>query len=240
MKAQQIRAPVLLCAMLCLAAAGVATLQQNAAPTATPAIASATVADIKGEVQVELPGQGTTAPSLGQILPAETVVNTQNGRLLLRLEDGSHILVYSNTRMVLKQPSPTNWQRLQLLLGKIKAEIQKRVGGSSSFQVGTPSATISVRGTRVYVEVDKHKLTRVFVEQGEVEVENAKGIGKPVRIKAGFSSRVGEDSAPEPPQEAPGLGRQPGDNKGSGRNEESPGAGQHGNPPAPRGGKKPP
>jgi len=140
---------------------------------------------------------------------------------------------------MLKQPSPTNWRRLELLLGKIKAEIQKRVGGSPPFQIGTPSAVISVRGTRFYVEVDKHQVTRVTVEEGEVEVENVKGVGKPVRIKAGFSTRVGEDSSPEPPQQAPGFQRQPGNNPGDSRDEALPGAGQRANPPTPRSGKKP-
>ncbi len=239
MRVQQVRKQVVLWVTLCLAAANVAAMQ-NAAPAATAPIAGATVADLKGKVRVELPGQAESAPSRGQVLPAETTVTTGKGRILLRLEDGSEILVNSNARLVLKQPSATNWQRLQLLLGKIKAEIQKRVGGSPPFQIGTPSAVISVRGTRFYVEVDKHRVTRVTVEEGEVEVENVKGIGKPVRIKAGSSTRVGEDSAPETPKEAPGQERQQG-NPGNVRDEGAPGAGQRANPPAPapRSGKKP-
>ncbi len=243
MKHKQIRMQVLLCAVLCLASVRVAPVEQTASPASSAPIAGAMVADLKGKVQIELPGQGASAPSRGQVLPAETVISTQNGRVLLRLEDGSQILVHSNTRLVLKQPSPTNWQRLQLLLGKIKAEIQKRVGGAPPFQIGTPSAVVSVRGTRFYVEVDKHKVTRVIVEEGEVDVENVKGVGKPVRVKAGFSSRVGEDSPPEPPQEAPGLNRQSGNGVGNGvgngRDNMPPGADQRGSAPASHGGKRP-
>ncbi len=239
MKYNQIRMQLLLCAALFLAATQVAPMQQNAPAASTAPIAVATVADLKGKVQIELPGQGPSAPSRGQVLPAETVINTQNGRVLLRLEDGSQILVYSKTRLVLKQPSPTNWQRLQVLLGKIKAEIQKRIGGSPSFQIGTPSAVISVRGTRFYVEVDKHKVTRVIVEEGEVDGEGAREPGKPVRVKAGFSTRVAEDSAPE----APGLERQSGNGQGTGlgngRDNMPPGADQHGSAPASHAGKRP-
>ncbi len=210
MKHKRTRIRVLLCAVLCLAAARVAPMQQDVPPVSAAPIAGATVADFTGKVQIELPGAGASAPSRGQVLPAETVVNTQHGRILLKLEDGSEILVHAKTRLVLKQPAPTNWQRLQLLLGKIKAEIQKRVGGSPPFQMGTPSAVISVRGTRFYVQVDKHKVTRVSVEEGEVDVEGVKEPGKPVRVKAGFSTRVAEDGPPGPPQQAPGLARQPG------------------------------
>jgi ferric-dicitrate binding protein FerR (iron transport regulator) len=225
MKPQRIRSLSFLCAVLCIAAAPGTTNEQEAAQASTAPIAGATVTDFKGNVQVELPGKAASNPTLGQVLPAETTITTGKGRILLQLEDGSQVLVHANTRLVLKQPSPSNWQRLQLLLGKIKAEIQKRTGGSPPFQIGTPSAVITVRGTRFYVEVDKHKSTRVKVEEGVVEVQNLKGTGKPVLIKAGFSTRVDEDSAPESPKESPGHERQQNrDNGLGGMNHGSPGS----------------
>jgi hypothetical protein len=212
---------VVIAAVMSLAAAPAAmlpqtTVPQTAAPASTIPTASASVIDIKGKVQIELPGQAPSSPTLGQVLPTETAITTGNGKILLRLEDESQILVHSNTHIVLKQPSPAGWQRLQLLLGKIKAEIQKRTGGSPPFQVGTPSAVITVRGTRFYVRVDKHKSTRVDVEEGMVELQNLRGIGKPVQVKAGFSSSVKEDSAPDEPKQSPGSNRQSGNNPGNG------------------------
>lgn len=213
------------------------TLAQPAQATtaAAPAAgAAASVADVKGKVQVTLPGQAASAPQIGQLLPAETIVATGKGGILLRLEDGSQIVVQSNTNIVLKQPSPTSWQRLQLMLGKIKAEIQKRTGGSPPFQIGTPSAVITVRGTRFYVQVDKHKITRVDVEEGVVDVESVKGIGKPVQIKGGHSSTVKEDSAPEEPKQSPGQDRESG-NSGNGRDNGQAGSNSHASPPGGRG-----
>ena len=219
MKIKEICSQLILAALaVWLAAAPAARAQQTTEPASAVPIANATVADFKGKVQIELPGKAASSPALGQVLPAETAITTREGRILLRLEDGSEVLVHSDTRIVLKQPSPTGWQRLQLLLGKIKAEIQKRTGGSPSFQIGTPSAVITVRGTRFYVRVDKHKATRVDVEEGVVEVENIKGIGKPVQVKAGFSSKVKEDSGPEEPKPAPGSNRQSGNNPSNDRN----------------------
>jgi len=206
---------VVIAVVVSLAAAPAATAPQTAAPPSTIATASASVVDIKGKVQIELPGKAPSSPALGQVLPAETAINTGSGKILLRLEDESQILVHSNTHVVLKQPSPASWQRLQLLLGKIKAEIQKRTGGSPPFQVGTPSAVITVRGTTFYLRVDKHKSTRVDVEEGVVELQNLKGIGKSVQVKAGFSSNVKEDSAPDEPKQSPGSNRQSGNNPGN-------------------------
>jgi len=222
---QRIRSLSFLCAVLGIAAAApVPANEQNSPQASTAPIAGATVADFKGDVEVELPGKTASNPTRGQVLPAETAITTAKGQILLQLEDGSQILVHAKTRLVLKQPSPSNWQRLQLLLGKIKAEIQKRTGGSPPFQIGTPSAVITVRGTRFYVEVDRHNTTRVKVEEGVVEVQSLKGTGKPVLIKAGFSTRVGEDSGPEPPKESPGQERQ------QGNRDNGPGGISHGNP----------
>lgn len=228
---------ILAAAVMSLAAARAPVAPpQTAAPASTVTTARASVADIKGKVRIELPGKAPSSPSLGQVLPAETTISTGNGSILLRLEDGSQILVHANTRAVLKQPSPASWQQLQMLLGKIKAEIQKRTGGSPPFQIGTPSAVITVRGTRFYVRVDKHKATRVDVEEGVVEVENLKGIGKAVQVKAGFSSSVKEDSAPEEPKQTPpGLDRQ--SNMGNDRDHGLSGSSQRASPPGSRGRK---
>ncbi len=208
MKIYPIRKQVFFCIMFFLSV-GAGSQQGGPSPTSAP-YAGATVADFEKKVQLQLPGQGSSAPSRGQVLPPDSVINTGDGHILLHLEDGSEILVQPHTQLILKQPSPTNWQRLQLLFGQIKAEIQKRVSGSPPFQIGTPSAVISVRGTRFYVEVDKHKVTEVDVEEGEVQLENAKGIGAPVVIKAGSSSRVGENSVPEPTQPTQELQRHSG------------------------------
>jgi hypothetical protein len=237
-----------LCLMLYLSAKSLSILNaQNPAPPSDAPFANATVADFTDKVQLQLPGQALSAPTRGQILPPETVVNTENGRISLRLEDGGEVLIHPNTRLVLKQPSTASWQRLQLLLGRIKVEVQKRMGGSPPFQIGTPSAVIAVRGTRFYVEVNKQKATEVDVEDGVVELANAKGIGAPILVKAGFSGRVKEDSAPETPQPTEQLKRQlrgavgqgnPGKHD-NGPGMPNPSPGPPANPPVPKSGKKP-
>lgn len=173
---------------------------QNAPPMHA-AFAGATVSDFKGNVSIQLPNQGISSPSRGLVLPAETLISTQDdGRMLLRLADGSNLLVRSNTRIVLKQPEAGAWRYVQLMIGHVRAEIQKRLGGAPGFQIGTPSAVISVRGTSFDVEVNRTGITEVDVHEGVVQLDSAKGMGESVLIRAGFSSRVGFEAGPESPR----------------------------------------
>ncbi len=185
---------------LLLFVCGIAAAQEPKAAPARAPYAGATISDFKGKVSIQLPGQSFHAPSRGEVLPAETQINTGEGRLLLRLSDGSDLLVRPNTRLVLKQPETSGWRYLQLLVGRVRAEIQKRLGSSPGFQIGTPSAVISVRGTKFEVDVNRQGLTEVDVHEGVVQLDSAKGLGESVLIRAGYSSRVGFESGPESPR----------------------------------------
>jgi FecR protein len=225
------------CAIFWLSSGAMSAPIQQSSPSDAP-LANATVADFKGNVQVQLPHQASSAPTRGQVLPPESIISSEDGRLLLRLEDGSEVLVHPHTRLVLKQSSSTNWERLHLWLGRIRVAIQKRVGGAPSFEIGTPSAVISVRGTRFTVQVDQHHVTSVDVEEGVVELKNAKGIGAPVLVTAGASSRVGEDSSPEPAHPTPGPQSHGADQKNDVTKGGDPGFGRT-NQQQPRGGRRP-
>lgn len=179
----------------------VCAVAQEKSPTAVNApYAGATVSDFKGKVSVQLPAQAFSAPVRGEVLPPESTVNTDEGRLLLKLADGSDVLVRPHTKLVLKEPETNGWKYLQMTVGRIRTSIQKRMGGKPGFQIGTPSAVISVRGTRFDVEVDRRGFTEVDVDEGVVEMESQNGLGESVLITAGFSSRVGMETGPETPR----------------------------------------
>jgi uncharacterized membrane protein YgcG len=162
--------------------------------------AGATISDFKGKVSIQLPAQAFAAPVRGEVLPPDTTVSTDDGRLLLKLSDGSDVLVRAHTKLLLKQPEASGWKYFQLLVGRVRTQIQKRMGGSPAFQIGTPSAVISVRGTKFDVEVDRRGFTEVDVDEGVVELEAVTGRGQSVMITAGFSSRVGMEGGPEVPR----------------------------------------
>jgi hypothetical protein len=174
---------------------------QQAPPAAASApYAGATISDFKGKVSIQLPAQAFSAPVRGEVLPADTTISTDDGRLLLKLSDGSDVLVRAHTKLLLKQPEVSGWKYFQLLIGRVRTQIQKRLGGSPAFQIGTPSAVISVRGTKFDAEVDRRGFTQVDVDEGVVELEATTGRGEAVMITAGFSSRVGMETGPETPR----------------------------------------
>jgi hypothetical protein len=183
-------------------AASMAAAQEQQ-PTSTPAIAAiagATIAEWKGNIRLSLPGQLASNPFRGEQLPADTILDTGGGRLLLRLSDGSEVLVRAHTRLQILQPSLTDPSYFQLLLGRIRALINKRTGGSVPFELGTPSAVIAVRGTQFEVEVNSRNFTEVDVVDGLVEVYGRNATARSVVLEPGFSTRVGMDSDPEQPE----------------------------------------
>jgi len=123
-----------------------------------------------------------------------------------------------------QQPSLTDPSYFQLLLGRIRALINKRTGGAVPFELGTPSAVIAVRGTQFDVEVNPRNVTEVDVVDGLVEVYGRNVAGGSVLLEPGFSTRVGMDSGPEQPEPTneirPEVERpEPGENEISGKSE---------------------
>lgn len=190
------------CLLSFFIAVGTAAAQEQQPGSASSAVvvAGSTVADWKGEVHLTLPGQAVSNPLRGEQLPAGTILDTGSGRLLLRMSDGSEVLVRSHTRLQLQQPSFGDPSYLQLLLGRIRALINKRTGGSVPFELGTPSAVIAVRGTQFDVEVNRRNVTEVDVIDGLVEVSGRNPAWGSVLLEPGFSTRVGLDFAPEQPE----------------------------------------
>jgi hypothetical protein len=99
-----------------------------------------------------------------------------------------------------QQPSLNDPSYFQLLLGRIRALINKRTGGAVPFELGTPSAVIAVRGTQFDVEVNSRNVTEVDVIDGLVEVSGRDPAAGSVLLEPGFSTRVGLDSGPEQPE----------------------------------------
>jgi hypothetical protein len=214
------------CLLFFWIAAGMAAAQeqQPSSTPATAAIAGATIAEWKGNIRLNLPGQLPSNPMRGEQLPPGTILDTGSGRLLLRLSDGSEVMVRAHTRLQVQQPSLTDPSYFQLLLGRIRALINKRTGGAVPFELGTPSAVIAVRGTQFEVEVNSRNVTEVDVVDGLVEVYGRNAAGGSVLLEPGFSTRVGLDSGPEQPEPTnemrPEVERpEPGENEISGKSE---------------------
>lgn len=207
--------------------APLAAVQKPQPQTVNVPAGSALVLEVKGKVTVT-PPQGAAAPAQrGMVLPPETTIETAKGRVMLLLSDGSQILVKSKTRLALKSPESGNGHFLQMFLGEILANIKKRLGETPPFRMGTPSAVITVRGTRFSVRVDKKGRTTVEVLEGIVEVEGLGAKPRALLVRPGYRTQVDPGRQPQMPElmdqlglTEPGFGQQA---PGMGQ----PGAGQH-------------
>ena len=185
----------------------VAVLLITGAQTAPPQltelpVGSAVVAEIKGQAVFTSP-DGTPVPAQrGTILTADSKIETVKGSVLLQLQDGSQALIKGHSNVVLRAPSQGKGFSLELFLGQILMKVQKRTGEAPSFRMGTPSAVITVRGTRFQVEVNKKHKTYVDVFEGLVEVEGLVPGSPHILLKPGFYSGVDPDRAPSEPRES--------------------------------------
>jgi len=169
--------------------------------TATLPVGSAIIAEFKGEASLRSPQGDPLTLNVGTVLPAETVIETMKGSsILLNLQDNSQVLIKGNSHVVLKSPIEGRGDYLELLIGKILAKIQRRLGNAPSFRMGTPTAVITVRGTRFSVEVNKKHKTSVEVFEGVVEVAGLTQGASPVLLRPGFQTGVDENRAPEQPR----------------------------------------
>ena len=161
----------------------------------------AIVLDLSGKIRVHGAGGAALTIARNGIVPQGAAIDTDpNAKVLLRLDDGSEILLRENSHLVLNQETlPTGNTLFELILGKLRAVVTKRYTGTPSFQLGTPSAIVAVRGTRFEVEVNSHNVTEVDVEQGLVQVTGRAASNPSVLLEPGFSTRVGLDRMPEPP-----------------------------------------
>lgn len=211
--------------LLALAPWLVAIEKQEPQPITVPS-GSALVAEVKGNVSVTPPQGAAAMAQQGMVLPAETAIDTGKGSIILLLADGSQVLVKSKTRVVIKSPEAGQGHFLEMLIGEIVAKVKKRLGESPPFRMGTPSAVITVRGTRFSVQVGKKGNTVVQVFEGIVEVEGLGEKPKAVLVEPGYQTQVQPSRQPQVPQQINQLGMM---NRGLGQqgpNMGQPGAGQ--------------
>ena len=109
------------------------------------------------------------------VFPNEVVSTGPDGSGMFKVADGSTFEVFPNSRVVFRANN-YNWEDLlELLLGKIKVQIEHPGGVlPNNNKVRTPTAVISVRGTTFDVEYNEEEgATTVLDEEGSVEVARA-------------------------------------------------------------------
>jgi len=140
----------------------------------------------------------------------DTVKTGEASRVEFLLEDDSLLSLGENSQLLIDEHiyQPKQERRISvfsLISGKVRAIIGKSFRGEGSrFQIETPTAVISARGTDFITWVVSRQLTIVIVLAGEVRVRNilAKIVGEQL-VRANFMTEIRRDRPPSIPVIAP-------------------------------------
>jgi hypothetical protein len=96
------------------------------------------------------------ALEVGDLLNQEDVVKSQGGSAMIEFADNSRLLLKENStiRMAsLKLYEETQLvnTRVELLKGRVKAQVEKLSNKDSRYEISTPAAVAAVRGTEFKV-----------------------------------------------------------------------------------------
>lgn len=129
------------------------------------------------------------------VLPQQVVRTGADGYAIFQVADGSKFEVFPNAKVVFRANRGDWRDLLEVLLGKVRVQIEHWGGLPNNNKVRTPSAVISVRGTIFDVEVDDElENTLVVVEEGRVEVARSFRLDDAKVLNAGEWLRVYRNS----------------------------------------------
>ena len=108
-----------------------------------------------------------------QLLSGDESATGEESVMSLLIDSDKHMLVTPNTKFEVKATGSEEKGKVKIDIqeGKAFFDIENKLNGNSSFDVITPNATTSIRGTDFAVTYDSADLsTHVFVDHGTVEV----------------------------------------------------------------------
>ena len=209
-------------ANLGLLVAAFLTLVLLGASDALAQVRAGSVTSLTGDVHVER--AGTTVPATpGMALNVgDRIVTAGNSRVMMTLTDNSKLELDESTSLVIDKQLVTANSRntkLSLFSGLVRSFVSYTSSPTPNFEVHTPNAVASARGTQYDTgtgtqlpstasEEDRKKykdcrrFTQVWVYEGTVEVTNPTNPGAgSVQVPAGHKTRVACAFVPEPPSE---------------------------------------
>jgi hypothetical protein len=152
---------------------------------------AARVLQLTGQVSI-LRDNNEWALHTGDLVNVRQMIKTgSDGFAVLQVSDGSTFEVFPNSQVIFRE-NPGNWRDLlDLVLGRVRLQIQKLGGRPNPTSVHTPTAVISVRGTVFDVAIEDADTTLVAVEEGQVAVRHRlQPQSEPKLVNAGEYIRV--------------------------------------------------
>lgn len=176
--------------------------------------AAASMTTISGDVHLERAGATLTATPGMALNVGDRIVTGSNGRATVTLADNSRLEVAESTTLVIDQEMVSPGSRstkLSLFGGLVRSFVSYTAAPTPNFEVHTPNAVASARGTQYDTETDTNerkeykdcrRFTQVSVYDGTVEVTNSTNPGAgSVQVPAGYKTLVVCGFAPLPPSE---------------------------------------
>ena len=156
---------------------------------------AATAKTVQGRVSVERDMRLIGLDVNDQVKVQETIVTGKDGHAVFQVTDGSTFEVFPNAKVIFRK-TPGNWRDLlEVMLGRVRVQIEHIGNTPNPNKVWTPTAVISVRGTIFDIDVNEEdESTLVTVEEGIVDVGHAL-LGSNVKrtLRVGESIRVYRD-----------------------------------------------
>lgn len=164
----------------------------------------ARVVDMHGEAWLhEENADRTEALRSGSLVFAGDLLTTgSDSNLTLEFVDGSRLLLQGDSRLRMSRlgifgDSGMTDTRLRLDKGRLETQVAPRQGPATRFEISTPSAITSVRGTDYRVDQEAAaRLSRAEVLQGQIGVQGA-GVSR--LVKPGQGVVVVANQPPKPP-----------------------------------------
>lgn len=167
----------------------------------TPSLAGVlNISSGTAEVQTSAASGWQKATSGMKLKPGMSVQTDSSSQADIKLEDGSEVYLDASTDIEINQADfksgGPNTVILKQNSGTTTCEVVKLPTPDSQFEIQTPSAVVSVKGTHFITSVDSKGNTHVTVENGVVAVSAQ---GQEVSVKAGYQTTVEKGQAPEQP-----------------------------------------
>jgi hypothetical protein len=169
------------------------------------AAASSMLEVLDGVVAISSDGTNFSTGQDGDLVHEGDVIRTGEGsHAVLTFFDGSIVEVEPESELIVEtlqsNPSGDILVTIQQNLGRSWHVVSHSLKGNSKYEVRTPSATASVRGTAFLVGVAADGKTNLQTTEGLV---HAVAAGEEVQVPPGFETNVAPGTAPDPPTPAP-------------------------------------
>ena len=163
------------------------------------------IVETSGAVTISRDGIGDLSASVNMnLISGDSVHTDQDAYVVLMLDTDKYVMLgESGTMEVIAEGDETSGRTsIRLEQGSVLSEIQNPLGQDSSYEVVTPNATMSVRGTVFEIDREAEGLVSLLVYDGTVAMEMEEhetvlcNAGEYMQFEEGNPPRVIVDRAP--------------------------------------------